>query len=161
MKDAADRAGVDKPVTFTNLRKSSASHLASRGLNQAHIEDHHGWTRGSDVASRYVSVFADDTGREVARVHGLEIDEEEEPDATAPIECPRCHQQTPREMDHCLHCRQTINMETALRREQTCEWCGSSISCYSEHIPDCTDIEVHQGEQIGRASCRERVFPVV
>jgi integrase len=146
VKDAADRAGVDKPVTFTNLRKSSASHLASRGLNQAHIEDHHGWTRGSDVASRYVSVFADDTGREVARVHGLEIDEEEEPDATAPVECPRCHQQTPREMDHCLHCRQTINMETALRREQTCEWCGSSISCYSEHIPDCTDIEVHQGE---------------
>ena len=99
---------------------------------------------GSDVASRYVSVFADDTSREVARVHGLEIGEEDEPDTTAPVECPRCHQQTPREMNHCLHCRQTIDKETALQREQTCEWCGSPISSYTEHIPTCADVEVVQ-----------------
>ncbi|WP_394296294.1 hypothetical protein [Natrinema pellirubrum] len=146
MKDAADRAGVSKPVTFTNFRKSSASHLASRGLNQAHIEDHHGWTRGSDVASRYVSVFADDTGREVARAHGLEISEADEPESTAPIECPRCHQRTPREIDQCLHCRQTIDKETALQQEQTCDWCGSVISSYSDHIPNCPSVEIAQEE---------------
>jgi len=50
LEGAAEDAGVDKPVTFTNFRKSSASYLASQGMNQAHIEDHHGWVRGSDVA---------------------------------------------------------------------------------------------------------------
>ncbi|UPV73878.1 tyrosine-type recombinase/integrase [Halorussus limi] len=142
VKDAADRAGVSKPVTFTNLRKSSASHLASRGLNQAHIEDHHGWTRGSDVASRYVSVFADDTGREVARAHGLEISDAEEPESTAPVECPRCHQRTPREKDRCLHCRQPIDKESALREQQTCDWCGAAIANYSDHIPNCSAVHV-------------------
>jgi len=144
VQDAADRAGITKPVTFTNLRKSSASHLASRGLNQAHLEDHHGWTRGSDTASRYVAVFADDTGREVARVHGLEISDESESESTAPVECPRCHQQTPREMEKCLHCRQAITKEAALQHESTCEWCDASISSYSEHIPNCSSVHVNQ-----------------
>lgn len=49
LEGAAEDAGVDRPVTFTSFRKSSASYLASQGMNQAHIEDHHGWVRGSDV----------------------------------------------------------------------------------------------------------------
>ena len=60
LEGAAEDAGVDRPVTFTSFRKSSASYLALQGMNQAHIEDHHGWVRGSDVASRYVSVFGQD-----------------------------------------------------------------------------------------------------
>lgn len=56
LREAAKRAGVTKPVTITNFRKSSASYLASQNMDQAHIEDHHGWTRGSGVASRYVAV---------------------------------------------------------------------------------------------------------
>ena len=106
LEKAAAKADVNKPVTFTNFRKSSASYLASQGMNQAHIEDHHGWVRGSDVASRYVSVFGEDADRELARVHGVEIDEDEEPDSIAPIECPRCGKETPREKDFCVWCDQ-------------------------------------------------------
>ncbi|WP_267643487.1 tyrosine-type recombinase/integrase [Haloarchaeobius amylolyticus] len=142
LKNAAERAGITKPVTFTNFRKSSASHLASRGMNQAHIEDHHGWTRGSDVASRYVSVFADDSAREVARIHGLEVDDEDEPEPTAPIECPRCHQRTPREKDHCIHCRQAFTKETIVAEQENCKWCGVSITDYPSHIPECAAVSV-------------------
>ncbi|ELZ93960.1 integrase family protein [Haloferax mucosum ATCC BAA-1512] len=42
LKDAARRAGVSRPVTPTNFRKSSASYLASQGVSQAHLEQHHG-----------------------------------------------------------------------------------------------------------------------
>ena len=56
-ENADERAGVDKPVMFTNFGKSSASFLSSQGMNQAHIEDHYGWVCGSDVAARYGSVF--------------------------------------------------------------------------------------------------------
>ena len=109
LEQAAARAGVDKPVTFTNFRKSSASYLASQGMNQAHIEDHHGWVRGSDVASRYVSVFGEDADRELARVHGVEIDDEDQPEPKAPIECPRCGKDTPREKDFCVWCDQATS----------------------------------------------------
>jgi integrase len=88
-REAASRADVTKPVTFTNFRKSSASHLASNGVNQAVLEDHHGWTRGSTVAARYISVFADASDREIARAHGVDVSEEE-PDPIAAITCPRC-----------------------------------------------------------------------
>ena len=107
LEGAADRADVDRPVNLTNFRKSSASHLASQGMNQAHIEEHHGWKRGSDVAARYVSVFADDADRELARIHGLDV-EEEEPDPIAPVECPRCGQETPRDEEFCVWCNQAI-----------------------------------------------------
>ena len=106
-KEPAKRAGITKPVTLTNFRKSSASYLANRGINQAHIEEHHGWVRGSKVASRYVSVFADDADRELARIHGLDV-EEEEPERTAPHDCPRCGKQTPCDRDLCVWCGQAL-----------------------------------------------------
>lgn len=108
LETAAEDAGVDKPVTFTNFRKSSASFLASKGMNQAHIEDHHGWVRGSDVAARYVSVFGEDADLELAKVHGVEV-EEEEPDPIAPIECPRCGKDTPRDEEFCVWCKQATD----------------------------------------------------
>jgi integrase len=106
-REAAERADVTKPVTFTNFRKSSASYLASQGVNQAVLEDHHGWTTGSDVASRYVSVFADASDRALARVHGKDI-KEDEPDPIAAITCPRCEKETPREESFCMWCNQAI-----------------------------------------------------
>lgn len=152
VKTAAEKVGVEKPATFTNFRKSSASHLASRGMNQAHLEDHHGWVRGSKVASRYVSVFADDTNREVARIHGIQIDEADEPEPTAPVECPRCHQTTPREKDQCIHCHQALTKEAAMQHMEKCQWCGDPITGYPEHIPDCPAIDADEdGEFAGVA----------
>ncbi|MFB6205796.1 MAG: tyrosine-type recombinase/integrase [Haloglomus sp.] len=106
-RELADRAGVTKPVTFTNFRKSSASHLASQGVNQAVLEDHHGWTRGSKAAARYISVFADASDREVAKAHGLDV-EEEEPEPTAAVTCHRCEKKTPRDEPFCMWCHQAL-----------------------------------------------------
>lgn len=107
LETAADTADVTRPVTLTNFRKSSASHLASQGLSQAHIEDHHGWKRGSSVAARYVSVFDKDAERELARIHGRDV-EEDEPDPIAPVPCPRCGRDTPRDEEFCVWCDQAI-----------------------------------------------------
>lgn len=112
MKQQIDRAGrkagISRPYTFTNFRKSSASHLANRGVNQAVLEEHHGWSRGSDKAARYIAVFQEDGDREIARAHGVEITEEE-PDSIAPLECPRCGRETPRDEDFCVWCNQAVN----------------------------------------------------
>lgn len=107
LREPGRRAGVDKPLTLTNFRKSSAAHLTSKGMNQAHLEDHHGWVRGSKVASRYVSVFSEDSERELARVYGKEVPDDDT-DQIAPVTCPRCDKDTPREKDLCVWCGQAL-----------------------------------------------------
>lgn len=109
---AAAAADVSKPVTLTNFRKSSASYLASQGMSQAHLEEHHGWVRGSDAASRYIAVFAEESERETARAWGREVEVEDETDEKAPVECPRCDKETPREKDLCVWCGQALDSET-------------------------------------------------
>lgn len=116
-KDAADRGDVDKPVTPRYFRKASASHLASKGVSQAHIEDHHGWARGSDIAARYVAVFGDANDREIAAAHGVDV-EQDTPTPTAPVPCPRCDAAVPRHKDFCPECKQSMDVEaTALVEE--------------------------------------------
>jgi len=111
LDELAERAEVSRPVTLTNFRKSSASYLASQGMNQAHLEDHHGWTRGSEHAARYISVFGDHADNELARIHGRDVAEDDEADDYAPVPCPRCGEQTPRERDFCIHCHQALDLE--------------------------------------------------
>jgi integrase len=103
LKEKARKAGVDRPVTPTNFRKSSASYLASQGVSQAHLEDHHGWTRGSGTATRYISVLNDANDREIANAHGVDV-EEESPTPAGPVTCDRCERKTPREQDFCVWC---------------------------------------------------------
>ena len=114
LKKPARDADMTPPssMTPTRMRKSSASYLASQGVNQAHLEDHHGWKRGSDAAARYITVFADAGDRAIAEAHGVDV-EPDENDPIAPIECPRCSRETPRERGACVWCGQALAQETA------------------------------------------------
>lgn len=116
LKRLARRADVSKPVTLTNFRKSRASYLASQGMSQAHLEDRMGWVRGSSVASRYVSVFDEEADRELARIHGLEVEDESED--LAPLTCPRCDRETPRDRDLCVWCGQAMTQEGARKSDE-------------------------------------------
>ncbi|GGN98588.1 site-specific integrase [Haloarcula pellucida] len=108
LKKPARRAGIDHTdITFRRMRKSSASYLANQNVNQAHLEDHHGWKRGSDIASRYVTVFGKANDREIARAHGADVQEEEH-ERLAPVTCPRCRNETPREDSLCVWCGQAM-----------------------------------------------------
>jgi len=107
VRRAARKAEVRKPVNFTNFRKSCASYLASEGMSQAHLEERMGWERGSDVASRYVSVFGEQSELEFAKIHGIDVSEEEN-EPLGPVECPRCDKETPREEDFCVWCGQAL-----------------------------------------------------
>lgn len=111
-KNPAERAGVDKPVTLTNFRKSSASYHASQGLSQAHLENRYGWVTGSSAASRYIKVFAKEADHAIAKLHGLEVDESEV-ESIGPVECPRCEYKEKREAHFCSRCGQALNVEAA------------------------------------------------
>lgn len=110
-RECASRAGVEKPVTPTNFRKSNAYWLATREKSQAFIEDRQGRARGSPVISRYVAKFTGETAeRQYAAMHGLDV-ETESTEPVAPISCPRCGLETPRGEPFCNHCHQAVDHE--------------------------------------------------
>jgi integrase len=106
--DAARRVDVTKPVTPTNFRKSNATFLARRGMSQAEIEDRQGRKRGSDATAHYIARFGGETDEEYARLHGVEVDEEE-PEPIGPLDCPRCGRETPRHKPTCVWCNQALD----------------------------------------------------
>lgn len=119
LKERAKDAGVTKPVTPSNFRKSSASYLASQNVSQAHLEDHHGWVRGSDIASRYIAVFDDANVREIAKAHGVDVSEDDSAeDGPGAVTCFRCNQKTPADQDRCMWCNQALS-HSALEESST------------------------------------------
>ncbi|MFB6205630.1 MAG: tyrosine-type recombinase/integrase [Haloglomus sp.] len=118
LKELADEAAMTPPSTPTptRMRKSSASFLASQGVPQPHLEQHHGWARGSDEAARYIAVFGDAAEREIAAAHGVDV-EPDEPDEIAPMECYRCGRDTPRDRETCMWCGQALSPEAAADAE--------------------------------------------
>jgi hypothetical protein len=107
---AVEAGDLQKPskMGFTRMQKSSASYLARKNVSQHHLERHHGWVENSDEARRYIIVFAEDTAREVARAHGMDVSDDEITDI-GPIECPRCQRETPRDKAQCMWCGQALS----------------------------------------------------
>lgn len=140
LKEVAARAGVDKTVTPTNFRKSSASFLASQGVSQAHLESHHGWSRGSDQAARYISVFQDANDREIAKAHGMEVEETDEAEQRSQT-CPRCERIQPHD-------------------EELCQWCGQALNPKVANEVDAQDTRVNESLARLTPEQAERVYQV-
>ena len=153
IKKPARKAGIDHvAINYRRMRKSSASYLANQNVNQAHLEDHHGWTRGSDIASRYVAVFGEANDREIARAHGMDV-EADETDPTAPIKCVRCSQDTPRERPACVWCGQALDHKAA---EAVDEQRDDALTSIREANPELAEaimtVESHLGSDAGMRS---------
>lgn len=144
-KTAAERAGVTKDVDYRNFRRSSASYLASQGVNQAVLEDHHGWRRGSSVAAHYIAVFSNKRDDALAEAHGLEVDKADTGGDLAPLECPRCGRETPRDEEFCVWCHQAIEPGAVESlREQERELRQSVLRLIREDPSLVDDIERYQ-----------------
>jgi hypothetical protein len=107
-KRAGRKAGINKPTTPTNFRKSNATYLAEKGMNEAFINDRQGRARGSDATAHYVARFGGRAEDEYARMQGIEV-EEDRPEPIGPVKCPRCGNDTPRHEPACVHCHQAID----------------------------------------------------
>lgn len=111
LKLPAERAGIEKPVTPTNFRKSNTRWLVQQGLSQSAIEDRQGRERGSKHTARYLARFGEESSeRRYAEAHGKDVETEADVDRT-PVECPRCGTETPREREFCMACNQALDVE--------------------------------------------------
>lgn len=114
--NAAERAGVSKDVTPTAFRKANTRWLVKMGFSQPRIEERQGRKRGSEHTARYMATFGEESNEKAyARLHGLEVEADEDVTETGPIECPRCHRETPREREHCMWCKFGLSYEATER----------------------------------------------
>jgi len=110
--DVAERAGVDKDVHPTILRKSNTRYLIQLGMNPARIDDRQGRVRGSEHTARYHARFSDQSNEAAyARLHGIDVESDQELLETSPVECPRCHRETPRHEDFCMFCQHALSFD--------------------------------------------------
>lgn len=120
-KKAAERAGIDKPVTPTNFRKSNTYWLAKQGANEAFINDRQGRKATSDHARRYISEFGpENENNQYAELQGLDVETEKTQDRT-PLTCPRCDKETPRDEPFCVWCHQAMEPDAVdqLQKEES------------------------------------------
>jgi hypothetical protein len=121
-KSAAERAGVSKTVTPTNFRRSNTRWLVLQGFPQSRIEDRQGRKRGSDHTARYMARFGEESNENAyARLHGLDVEPEPDKQSTGPLDCPRCHRDTPAHKSHCMWCNFALSHEAAAARDATQE----------------------------------------
>lgn len=119
-REAVNRTEITPPSkpTPTRFRKSSASHLARRGVSQTALENRYGWVRGSDEAARYIAVFGEESEREIAMALGIDVGDDE-PEEMGPLTCTRCGQETPRDKDRCVWCGQALTPEASQEAKST------------------------------------------
>ena len=117
LKRLARNAPLDPPSTPTptQFRKSSASYLASQNVNQAFLEDHHGWVRGSDKAARYVAVFGDANDRAIASAHGVDVEVTD--DTPSMSECVRCEELNEPDRSRCRRCGYPLDQQAVERED--------------------------------------------
>ena len=122
-KRAGERAGIDKPVTPTNFRKSNTYWLAKQGANESPINDRQGRTKTSDHARRYLAEFGpENENKQYAELQGLEVETEKTKDRT-PLACPRCDKETPRDESFCVWCHQAMEPDAVddLEKEESAQ----------------------------------------
>jgi len=135
----AERAGVSKEVTPTAFRKANTRWLVNQGFSQARIEDRQGRARGSEHTARYMARFGEDSNElAYAKLHGKDVDGDE-PDEVGPVECHRCHRETPREKDFCMWCHAALSFEATEQVDDLDDATAESIAESAD--PDLEDID--------------------
>lgn len=113
----ADQADVDCKSNPHAFRKGRATNLASQGMNQAQLCEYFGWVQGSDQAATYIRMSEKDTEKAVKRIHGMEVDEEDEETLT-PTECANCGTTNSAVRDYCKECNEIISDQQELIKQK-------------------------------------------
>ena len=103
LKNAAEKAGINKPVNPHHFRHSRATELANK-FTEAQLCEYFGWVQGSKEASTYVHLCGRDIDSAVLKLHGIVNEEDEQNNKFSPIECPRCKTKNDPSAKFCSQC---------------------------------------------------------
>ena len=117
IREAAKRAGVNKPVNPHNFRHSRATFLANH-FTESQMNKWFGWVPGSRMTAKYVHLSGRDIDRAYAILHGFEDVVEQRP-KFLPKRCPRCElAKIPPDSKFCPRCGSPLDMKTVVEMDE-------------------------------------------
>ena len=116
LKEAAVKAGLNKPVNPHHFRHSRASELAKK-LTEAQLCNYMGWVIGSREVRTYVHLSGRDTDKAILEMHGI-IEEEKENNNKKPIKCPRCNMTNDPFAKFCMGCSLALDEKSILEYDR-------------------------------------------
>lgn len=101
------------------FRHSRATHIAQMGFSEAAMRRIFGWTRDSEMPSKYVHIAGRDIDSKFKREHGIEVGEEEKVDLSMePRTCPRCENRNPATAKYCNTCGLVLDEKVAIELDR-------------------------------------------
>ncbi|UIO99872.1 tyrosine-type recombinase/integrase [Halobaculum sp. CBA1158] len=99
-----NRLGYRRPTNLKQFRKSRASILAAKGVNQSTLRTRFGWEAGSSAPAHYIARFSDEANQQIADIDGAPIQIAEDYVEPSPIKCSSCEQWSPQHLEACFWC---------------------------------------------------------
>ncbi|MFX1453424.1 MAG: tyrosine-type recombinase/integrase [Promethearchaeota archaeon] len=117
LKEAGEKAGIDKPLNPHHFRHSRATELAKK-LTEAQLCNFMGWVIGSREAATYVHLSGRDTDSQILEMYGLKQNEEEEIERFKPINCLRCETINDPAAKFCSNCGLGLDEKSLLEYDK-------------------------------------------
>ena len=132
------KAGLRKRIYPHLFRHSHATMLARQGVNEAILNEHHGWVQGSRSAAGYMHVAGRDTDKELARLQGLRVEENGTNVEFKIRKCTRCGKMSSPVSKLCSSCGLAFDAPNAERIDKLREKADKLISVLmqDEHMLD-------------------------
>lgn len=115
--------GIKKPLNPHNLRHSAVTKKYIQGLRGEFCKMYFGWSKNSNMISRYSHLSKEDLYRESEKLYGIPQKEAEK--IKSPIKvCQACQERNPEDNNYCSRCGNNLNgdntsmMERMARLEQ-------------------------------------------
>ncbi len=117
VKMLAKRAGLTKRI-YPHLFRHSRATMLAKLLPEAFLYHHGGWVQGSKSAAGYVHVSSRDLDRELFRLQGIRVEEEEERDEFRILTCGRCGRTSSPFSKACGNCGLPFDSSSAARIDE-------------------------------------------
>lgn len=110
------KAKIKKQVNLKLFRHTAATRL-SKHLSESTMRLRHGWTRGSNMPSRYIHLNNADVDEAILKMYGVQDDSERET-LSVPKKCLICNIQNSPDSATCYRCGKPLDLKQALDAEE-------------------------------------------
>lgn len=114
----AEKAGIKKNVHPHLLRHSRATHLASKGINEAQLREIFGWTKNSDMPSVYVHLSGKNTDSSILKLYDIEVEASENQLEMSVKNCSFCGHENSPNAKFCEECNGPLDSMAAEQSDQ-------------------------------------------
>ncbi|HJJ32178.1 MAG TPA: site-specific integrase [Methanocorpusculum sp.] len=120
LKEIAERAGIDKPVTLHRFRHSRITHMLQEGMSETVAKKAYWGNLRTPMIATYGHLTNQDVRDAVLGISGVEVPGQKKAAAPKPVTCPKCNRIYPPGTQYCSECGTGLTKE-AIKAQQSKE----------------------------------------